>query len=297
MLERDGRVDCAEPSDKRNGRMPDREGISGVEPSVAELVDDVERAQVERLELTDAPEMEETVAVDRVCRPPDGTGEHRAAEGDTTEGHLLCSLRGHGSPEDSRNKRSRGKAGEQPERRVDGAVEGESQRERAGERGEAPCKRGCDRDAEGGRASERPDEDSAGDEEHARSRRRQPEHETRPMRGQEPAQPQRRGCRCDEKQEERGRAHPAEAGAIDPHLRAHDSHCSASSASVPAWTQTPPRARTSSMKRRYKRPQPGVTAESNCSECQRTAKPPPFFAAQSRRPRSLASACRALRLR
>src|SRR6266536_1430920 len=129
MLERDRRVDVAEPGDKSNSRVPDRERIAGVEPSVPELVDDIERAQVERLQLADAREMEETVAVDRVRRPPDGTGEHGAAEGNAPEGHSLYPLRGHRRPENSRNERSRGKAGEQPERRVDGAVEGESQRE------------------------------------------------------------------------------------------------------------------------------------------------------------------------
>src|SRR6266545_365841 len=138
MLERNGRIDGAEPSDKGNGGVPDREGIAGVEPPVPELVDDVERGQVERLELTDTPEMEETVAVDRVRRPPDGNGEHGAAEGDAPESDLLCSVRGHRSPEKSRNERSRGKAGEQPERRVDRAVEGESQGERAGEGGSRP---------------------------------------------------------------------------------------------------------------------------------------------------------------
>ncbi len=174
-----------------------------------------------------------------------------------------------------------GETGEQPERRLDRPVDREGERERPGERREAPCERRRDRDAERVRAAHRADEDPARQEEDTRGSRREPEREPQPFVGQEPPEAEERRSREHEREEERGRADPAGPGAVDLNPLAHDSHARASSARAPACRQTPPRRWTSSMNRLYNRSQPGRSAESYCSECQSTAKPPPFSAAQS----------------
>ena len=120
-----------------------------------------------------------------------------------------------------------------------------------------------------------------GQEERAGRGGRQPEREPERRAPGAGDQGQGQRSRGNERQEARGRAEPVHTPAVGPHRHAHDSHSCASSASVPACMQMPPRAPTPSRNRRYTRSQPGNNAESYCSECQRTAKPPPSSAAQS----------------
>ena len=196
---------------------------------------------------SDAPEVEEAVTVDRVRRPPDRTGEDRAPRGDPREGPALGRLGDHRRTQERRNERSSSERGEEPERRQDGAVEHEGERESACKRGEAPHERGGERNPEGRRAAEGAHEDPSGHEEHAGGSGGQPETEPEPVRGQQAAEDEggRRGG--DEPEEEHARADPARPGAVDLHGDAHGSQPRASSASAPACMQMPPRARTSSM--------------------------------------------------
>ena len=86
----DGRVDVGQPRDHRQPGMPHRERVAGMEAAVAELVDDVERGQVERLELPHPAEVEERVAVDRVRRPPDRAREQRRRRGHAGDRQALA---------------------------------------------------------------------------------------------------------------------------------------------------------------------------------------------------------------
>ena len=58
------------------------------------------------------------------------------------------------------------------------------------------------------------------------------------------------GRREHEREKERRGGEAPCAHAVDPHRLRHDSHARASSARAPAWRHAPPRARTSSIRRR-----------------------------------------------
>ena len=64
MEERGTRVDSGEPRHEAHEHVPQRERVAGVQPTVHELVHGLEPEVVERLELPDAGEVEEPVAVE-----------------------------------------------------------------------------------------------------------------------------------------------------------------------------------------------------------------------------------------
>ena len=61
-----GRVDAAEARDEREERVPEREGVAGVEAAVAELVHGAQREAAEVVELPHAGEVEEVVPTAQV---------------------------------------------------------------------------------------------------------------------------------------------------------------------------------------------------------------------------------------
>ena len=63
--------------------------------------------------------------------------------------------------------------------------------------------------------------------------------------------------RREDAEEERRVSDPPGPGSVEPDLLAHDSQARASSASAPAWTQTPPRSRTASISGGRGDPSPG----------------------------------------
>ena len=119
----DGRVDVGEARDHRQPRVPHGKRVARMEAAVAELVDDVERGQVERLELPHAAEVEERVAVDRVRRPPDRAREQSRRRSHPGDRQPLALLRGNRRPHQRRNERCGREAGDEPERRRDRLVE------------------------------------------------------------------------------------------------------------------------------------------------------------------------------
>ncbi len=246
----DGRVDVGQARDHRQPGMPHRERVAGVEAAVAELVDHAERGQVERLELPHPAEVEQRVAVDRVRGPPDRAREQRRRRGHACDRQALAVLRRNRRPQQCRNERRGREAGDEPERRRDRPVEGERERERSRQGGEAPGERRRDRDAQGVRTAERPHEDRTRDDQHARRRGGEPQDEAEPVCRQCAAEHERRRSREHERQEEGRRDEPTSTHAVDAHRLGHDSHARASSASTPAWRHAPPRARTSSIRRR-----------------------------------------------
>ena len=62
------RVDAGQPRDEREERVPEREGVAGVQAAVPELVDGAERQPAEVVELPHAGEVEEVVAACQVGR-------------------------------------------------------------------------------------------------------------------------------------------------------------------------------------------------------------------------------------
>ena len=94
MPKRELGVDVGEPRDERDRGVPDRERVAGVEASVAKLVEDVERREVECLELADPAQVEQAVAEDRARRPPDCPREHESDCGDACHGSSLGRLGG-----------------------------------------------------------------------------------------------------------------------------------------------------------------------------------------------------------
>ena len=242
----DGRVDVGEPRDHRQPRVPHGERVARMEAAVAELVDDVERGQVERLELPHAAEVEERVAVDRVRRPPDGAREQRRRGGHSGDRQPLALLRGNRRPQQRRDERHGREGGDEPERRRDRPAEGERERERSGQRGQAPGERRRDRDAECVRTAERAHEDphpgrSARTPTLRSSRRMSPS----PCAGR--ARPSTSAAGAASTSARKSAEEPSRPAphAVDPHRLGHDSHARASSARAPAWRHAPPRARTS----------------------------------------------------
>ena len=71
-----GRVDECDLGDHGEERLPEREGVAGVEPAVGELVHGREVQVAELDELPGAGEMEETVAADLACDAPQQQPEH-----------------------------------------------------------------------------------------------------------------------------------------------------------------------------------------------------------------------------
>ena len=63
MEERGAGIDPGEPRHEAHEHVPERERVAGVQPTVHELVHGLEPEVVERLELADAGEVEEPVAV------------------------------------------------------------------------------------------------------------------------------------------------------------------------------------------------------------------------------------------
>ena len=242
-----------------------------MQPAVLELVHDLERRQVERVELPHSAEVEQAVAVDRVRRPPDGGREERRRGRDARDRHALAVLgrqrRAEQSPERGRRPRSSRAArassrSSRPPQRWG--------RQRSGESGQAPRERRGDRDTERVRPG-RADEDPTRNEHDACRRGCEPQHEAHAVRRERPAQDEDRRSR---RARVRGRAPTTRGG---PHPRGR---------SAPAGSPQPlarllreragldagsPRATDALHHAPIEPVPPGSRAESYCSECQRIA--------------------------
>ena len=86
MEERGTRVDSGEPRHEAHEDVPQRERVTGMQPTVHELVYGLEPEVVEGLELPDAGEVEEPVAVELPGDCPERDAERdprdRDAEGE-----------------------------------------------------------------------------------------------------------------------------------------------------------------------------------------------------------------------
>ena len=258
MPKRERRIDVCDPGDERDRGVPDRKCVAGVKPSVLELVDDVDRSQVELLELPDPSQVEQPVAVDRARRPPDRAREDRPSRGDAGNGPALGRL---GGEQARAAGPARAQTTEKPassqsvvsivpsKANVSARAPARATRLHTNEAATATPKAA-------GRPRARA-EDSAGTSTTQAAAAASRSESAGPCAGNKRARPRVAGAASNQRQEERGGADPARPRTVGPHRHAHDSHSSASSASVPACTQMPPRARTSSMNRRYSRSQPG----------------------------------------
>ena len=68
-------VDPGEPRHEAHEHVPERKRVAGVQPTVYELVHGLEPEVVERLELADAGEVEERIAVQLPCDRPERDAE------------------------------------------------------------------------------------------------------------------------------------------------------------------------------------------------------------------------------
>ena len=131
------RVEEADPGDEREEAVPERERVAGVETTVGELIDGVERERAERIELPHAREVEEAVAADLPGDVPEQEPEHGACDEDPSPPRNPLRPR-RGAPE----PHCGGCGGEQQherrrQRRADGKRHGEraeDQHQRPGER-------------------------------------------------------------------------------------------------------------------------------------------------------------------
>jgi len=73
------RVDAGELGHGREEPVPEREGVPGVQPAVAELVDGVNPDVMESLQLAHPREVEQRVPVHRSREPPQRNPERRPA--------------------------------------------------------------------------------------------------------------------------------------------------------------------------------------------------------------------------
>ena len=76
------RIDAGELRDEREPAVPERERVAGMEAAVLELVDGAQRERAEVVELPDAAEVEDHVALDDALDPPERGAERDAAERD-----------------------------------------------------------------------------------------------------------------------------------------------------------------------------------------------------------------------
>ena len=165
-LVEDGRpgVDACEPGHPCHEHVPQGERVAGVQPAVHELVDGLEREVVERLQLADAGEMEERVAVQLP-----GDRPQRDAEADAGQSHAD---RERGRPAqrlpDGERERNRADAGVEDERPPQRPFDGEHHRRGRCQPREAPGER-----REDALLAERPCNERPG-EKQAEGRRREP---------------------------------------------------------------------------------------------------------------------------
>ena len=159
--ERGTGVDSREPGDESHEHVPERERVAGVEPAVHELVHGLEPEVVERLELADAGEVEEPVAVELPGDRPERDAEQHSCGHDPERERRGPPQRlhdregkGHGAdpcveresppqrPLDrEHHRRRRRQPGEAPgERREDGLLPQRTRHERAGDE---EARRGC----------------------------------------------------------------------------------------------------------------------------------------------------------
>ena len=154
--ERGTGVNSREPGDKSHEHVPERERVAGVEPAVHELVHGLEPEVVERLELADAGEVEEPVAVELAGDRPEGDAEQHPS-GHDPERERRGSPQGLHDREGESHGADPGIEREGPPQRP---LDREHHRRRRRQPGEAPGER-----REDGLLSERARHERAGDEE------------------------------------------------------------------------------------------------------------------------------------
>ncbi len=197
-MEHDERhVDARELGDRRQDTVPGGERVARVEAAVAELVDDVQRA--ERLAVGDLPrprQVEEHVSgAERVRNPPDdaAVGERREDEHDERE--PLPGLVSIDARQRGRDERRERHEPHDEERQHDRSAHEEGDRERAHRDGQAEHERAGQRQRGNRLPGDRTHEERSGQDEHADRRREQPDVEPGAVLGQESREEQeeRRG--------------------------------------------------------------------------------------------------------
>ena len=168
--------------DEREPAVPERERVSRMEPAVLELVHRAQRERAEVVELPDAAEVEERVAVDDALDPPEERAEHDSREHDrASSGQGLVAA----PPPPRERKRHHARGEDEREREAERCVHRERERERPRDERARPGEGGS-----GAPPAERARDEAAGEQEHER-RGREAKPQSDPLPRQEPREEQK----------------------------------------------------------------------------------------------------------